>query len=413
MAQLNITLNQDEILQLLADDRDSAFKKLLQDSLNSILRAESAEQLKAEPYERSEERTGSRNGFRDRPLTTRIGQIILKVPKHRDGEAFKTFVFDNYCRSEAALIVTMAEMCVNGVSTRKVSQVMETLCGKSFSKSTVSEACKELDEKVKEFRERPLTGEYPFMTIDATYFKVRENSRVISKAFMIAYATNSEGHREIIGFGIYRNESKETWNSFLKGLKVRGLTGVRMITSDAHEGIIDAISKQFPDVPWQRCQFHFSRNITQKAPAKYQKGLASELQDMFNCKTMEAARKRRDEIIADYKNVAEEAMTCLDEGFESAMTVMVLPGYLHKYFRTSNQIERLNKELKRRSKVIGVFPNEDSLMRLMGAVLMERNDHIASLRCVFKATTLQELMTSNLPAKLVKIAREQRQLLAA
>ena len=413
MAQLNITLNQDEILQLLADDRDSAFKKLLQDSLNSILRAESAEQLKAEPYERSEERTGSRNGFRDRPLTTRIGQIILKVPKHRDGEAFKTFVFDNYCRSEAALIVTMAEMCVNGVSTRKVSQVMETLCGKSFSKSTVSEACKELDEKVKEFRERSLTGEYPFMTIDATYFKVRENSRVISKAFMIAYATNSEGHREIIGFGVYRNESKETWNSFLKGLKARGLTGVRMITSDAHEGIIDAISKQFPDVPWQRCQFHFSRNITQKTPAKYQKGLASELQDMFNCKTIEAARKRRDEIIADYKDVAEEAMTCLDEGFEAAMTVMVLPGYLHKYFRTSNQIERLNKELKRRSKVIGVFPNEDSLMRLMGAVLMERNDHIASLRCVFKATTLQELMTSNLPAKLVKIAREQRQLLAA
>ena len=413
MAQLNITLNQEEILQLLSADRNAAFAKLLQDSLNSILKAESTEQLKAEPYERSEERTGSRNGFRDRPLTTRIGQITLKVPKHRNGEAFKTFVFDNYCRSEAALIVTMAEMCVNGVSTRKVSQVMETLCGKSFSKSTVSEACKELDEKVKEFRERPLTGEYPFMTIDATYFKVRENSRVISKAFMIAYATNSEGHREIIGFGVYRNESKETWNSFLKGLKARGLTGVRMITSDAHEGIIDAISKQFPDVPWQRCQFHFSRNITQKTPAKYQKGLASELQDMFNCKTIEAARKRRDEIIADYKDVAEDAMTCLDEGFESAMTVMVLPGYLHKYFRTSNQIERLNKELKRRSKVIGVFPNEDSLMRLMGAVLMERNDHIASLRCVFKPATLQALMSSDLPLKLVRIAKEQRQLLAA
>lgn len=413
MAQLNITLNQDEILQLLANDRDSAFAKLLQDSLNSILRAESTEQLKAEPYERSEERTGSRNGFRDRPLTTRIGQIILKVPKHRGGETFKTFVFDNYCRSEAALIATMAQMCVNGVSTRKVSQVMETLCGKSFSKSTVSEACKELDEKVKEFRERPLTREYPFMSIDATYFKVRENSRVISKAFMIAYAANSEGHREIIGFGVYCNESKETWNAFLKGLKARGLTGIRMITSDAHEGIIDAISKQFPEVPWQRCQFHFSRNITQKTPAKYQKGLASELQDMFNCKTIEAARKRRDEIIADYKDVAEEVMTCLDEGFEAAMTVMVLPGYLHKYFRTSNQIERLNKELKRRSKVIGVFPNEDSLMRLMGAVLMERNDHIASLRCVFKASTLQELMASDLPLKLVKIAKEQRQLLVA
>lgn len=413
MAQLNITLNQDEILQLLADDRDSAFKKLLQDSLNSILKAESTEQLKAEPYQRTEERTGNRNGFRDRPLTTRIGQITLKVPKHRDGEPFKTFVFDNYCRSEAALIITMAEMCVNGVSTRKVSQVMETLCGKSFSKSTVSEACKELDEKVKEFRERPLSGEYPFLTIDATYFKVRENSRVISKALMIAYATNSEGHREIIGFGAYRNESKETWNAFLKGLKARGLTGVKMITSDAHEGIIDAITKQFPDVPWQRCQFHFSRNIAQKTPAKYQKGLASELQEMFNCKTIQDARKRRDEIIADYKDVAEEAMTCLEEGFEDAMTVMVLPSYLHKYFRTSNQIERLNKELKRRSKVIGVFPNEESLIRLMGAVLMERNDHIATMRRVFKAETLRELMASDIPAKLVKIAKDQRQLLAA
>ena len=413
MAQLNITLNQEEILQLLSTDRNAAFAKLLQDSLNSILKAESTEQLKAEPYERTEDRTGNRNGYRDRPLTTRIGQITLKVPKHRNGEAFKTFVFDNYCRSEAALIVTMAEMCVNGVSTRKVSQVMETLCGKSFSKSTVSEACRELDEKVKEFRERPLTGEYPFMTIDATYFKVRENARVISKAFMIAYATNSEGHREIIGFGIYRNESKDTWNSFLSGLKARGLAGVKLITSDAHEGIIDAISKQFPDVPWQRCQFHFSRNITQKTPAKYQKGLGSELQEMFNAKTIDEARKRRDEIIADYKDVAEKAMICLEEGFEEAMTIMVLPGYLRKYYRTSNQIERLNKELKRRSKVIGIFPNEDSLMRLMGAVLMERNEQIASIRCIFKAATLQEIMASEVATELEKIAKEQRQLLAA
>ena len=412
MAQLNITLNQEEILQLLANDRDSAFAKLLQDSLNSILKAESAEQLKAEPYERTENRTGSRNGFRNRPLTTRIGQITLKVPKHRDGEPFKTLVFDNYCRSEAALIITMAEMCVNGVSTGKVSRVMETLCGKSFSKSTVSEACKELDEKVCEFRDRPLTDEYPFLTIDATYFKVRENSRVIAKAFMIAYATNSEGHREIIGFDIYRNESKDSWNDFLKSLKARGLKGVHMITSDAHEGITDAISKQFPDVPWQRCQFHFSRNITQKTPAKYQKGLAGELQEMFNSKTIADARKRRDAIIADYKDIAENAMACLDDGFESAMTVMVLPGYLRRYFRTSNQIERLNKELKRRSKVIGIFPNEESLMRLMGAVLMERNEDISSIRCVFKASNYRKLITFEVSEKLKEIAEEQRQLLA-
>ena len=413
MAQLNITLNQDEILQLLANDRDAAFAKLLQDSLNSILKVESAAQLKAEPYERTEERTGSRNGFRDRPLTTRIGSVTLRIPKHRDGEPFHTMIFDNYGRSEAALIVTMAEMVVNGVSTRKVSQVMETLCGKTYSKSTVSEACKKLDKTVKEFRERTLAGEYPFMTVDATYFKVRENGRIISKAFMIAYGTNSEGHREILGFDIYANESKRTWNDFLKSLKDRGLHGVKMITSDAHEGIQDAVSKVFPEAAWQRCQFHFSRNIIDKAPKKYQAGLTGELQEMFNCKTIEEARKRKDAIIDDYKDVAEEAMNCLDEGFESAMSVMVLPHYLRKYFRTSNHIERLNKELKRRSKVIGIFPNEASLMRLMGSVLVERNEEIISRKCIFTNKTYQELLSTDVPAKLIQIAAEQRNLLAA
>lgn len=413
MTQVNITLNQEEILQLISDDRDSAFAKLLQDSLNSILKAESAQQLKAAPYERTEERTGSRNGFRDRPLTTRIGQIILKVPKHRDGIPFKTLIFDNYCRSEAALIITMAEMVVNGVSTRKVSQVMDVLCGKSFSKSTVSEACKELDSKVKEFRDRPLTQPYPFLTLDATYFKVRENSRVISKAFMIAYATNTQGYREIIGFNIYDRESKETWNTFLKWLKVRGLNGVRMITSDAHEGIIDAISKQFPGVAWQRCQFHFSRNIVSKAPSKYQKGLSAELQEMFNSKTIDEARKIRDSIVCDYMDVAKTAMDCLDEGFDDAMTVMVLPKYLHKYFRTSNQIERLNKELKRRSKVIGIFPNNESLMRLMGAVLVERNEVLSTGRRIFKTQTYQNLMNTDVSVDLVKVAQEQLRLRVA
>ena len=413
MAQLNITLNQNEILQLLSSDRDGAFAKLLQDSLNSILKAESTEQLKAEPYERTEERTGSRNGFRERPLTTRIGQITLRVPKHRNGEPFKTFVFDNYSRSEAALIVTMAEMVVNGVSTRKVSRVMETLCGKSFSKSSVSEACRELDEKVRAFRERPLTGTYPFLTVDATYFKTRERSRVVSKAFMIAYAANSEGRREIIGFDIYSKESKDTWNAFFKGLRSRGLTGVRLITSDAHEGIIDAICRNFPEVPWQRCQFHFTRNIIGKTPSKFQKGLTSELQEMFNCKTISEARKRRDAIIADYRDIAESAMDCLENGFEEAMTVMLLPPFLRKYLRTSNQIERLNKELKRRSKVIGIFPNTESMMRLMGAVLMERNEKIAAMKRVFSAETYKSLFDKELVGKLVKIAGEQRSLLAA
>ena len=412
MAQLNITLNQEEIQALLLEDQGEAFKKILQASLNKILQAESAEKLKAEPYERSAERTDSRNGSRDRDLNTRVGRITLQVPRHRN-VPFKTLVFENYSRSEAALVAGMAEMVVNGVSTRKVSRVMETLCGTSFSKSAVSDVCKDLDKAVKEFRTRPLEGDYPFLTVDATYFKVRENSRVISKAFMIAYGTNAEGHREILGFGVYANESSATWTDFLLGLKKRGLTGLLMITSDAHEGILNAIGKVFPTVPWQRCQFHFIRNITDKAPKKYQAGLQTELQELFNCKTMAEARKVRDRIMEDYRDVAEPAVTCLDEGFESAMTVMLLPAWLRRFYRTSNQIERLNKELKRRSKVIGVFPNEDSVLRLMGSVLMERHDAIQAGRAVFSKESLASLMNSDVPAKLIVIAEEQRHLRAA
>jgi len=412
MAQLNITLNQEEILQLISENSGEGFKKILQESLNAILQAESTEQLKADPYERTEERTDSRNGSRERELNTRIGRITLRVPRHRN-VPFRSLIFDNYSRSEAALIACMAEMVVNGVSTRKVSRVMETLCGKTFSKSAVSEICKELDQQVNEFRTRPLDGEYPFVTVDATYFKVRENSRVVSKAFMIAYGTNAQGSREILGFGIYMNESANTWTDFFRSLKKRGLTGTLMITSDAHEGILSAIGNVFPIVSWQRCQFHFTRNIVDKAPKKYQAGILVELQEMFNCKTIHEAGKVRNRIIEDYRDVAPGAMECLDEGFESAMTVMYLPVGIRRYYRTSNQIERLNRELKRRSNVIGVFPNDSSLMRLMGSVLMEQHEVLSVGRLVFSKDTLNNLMKSDVPAKLILIAGEQQQFHAA
>lgn len=412
MARLNITLDQDEMLALLANNSGEAFRTLLEKALNQILLAESEEQLKAAPYERTEDRTDSRNGFRDREYTTRIGTLTMHVPRHRN-QPFKTMIFENYCRSEAALVASMTEMVINGVSTRKVSKVVETLCGTSFSKSTVSDLCKDLSVAVKEFRNRPLTENYPFLTVDATYFKVRENHRIVSKAFMIALATNDQGHREIIGFGVYHNESKDTWNDFLNGLKKRGLKGLLMITSDAHEGIRDAMNKVFPNVPWQRCQFHFSKNIADKAPKKYQAGIRAELNEMFNCQSLEDARNVRDSILDDYRDVAESAMNCLEEGFESAMTIMALPKHLRRYYRTSNHIERLNKELKRRSKVIGIFPSEDSLLRLMGSVLIEQNDLLQVKKAIFRPKTYAELVQSEVPGNLVKIAREQRLLQAA
>ena len=187
MAQLNITLNQDEILLILQNNPGEGMRQILEKAINSILKVESANQLNAEPYERNEDRTDSRNGTRARNLNTRIGRLTLNVPRHRN-VPFKTVIFENYSRSEAALVSTMAEMVVNGVSTRKVSKVIETLCGTSFSKSSVSEVCKDLDEAVQAFQNRPLTGNYPFLTVDATYFKVREKGRIISKAFMTAYA---------------------------------------------------------------------------------------------------------------------------------------------------------------------------------------------------------------------------------
>ena len=412
MAQLNITLNQEEILQLLNTDHDEAFRMLLQNSLNSLLKAESESQLKAAPYERSEERTDSRNGTRERSLVTRIGKIELQVPRHRN-QPFKTMIFENYTRSEAALVASMIEMVINGVSTRKVSKVVETLCGTSYSKSTVSELCKELDSNVEEFRTRKLTKEYPFLTVDATYFKVRENHRIISKCLMIAYGTDDQGHKEILGCDVYATESKETWRSFFKNLKTRGLKGLLMITSDAHEGIIYAISKEFPRVPWQRCQFHFSRNIADKAPKKYQVGIRTELQEMFNCETIEDAREKRNAIIEDYQDVAEAAMACLDEGFEDAMTVMALPKRLRLYFRTSNHIERLNSELKRRSNVIGIFPNSESLLRLMGSVLIELSEAAQARKAIYTPETYKSMLDSETPVRLRVIASEQNQKLIA
>lgn len=229
---------------------------------------------------------------------------------------------------------------------------------------------------------------------------------------MVALATSEEGKREIISFGVYDIESKVTWKAFLNSLKKRGLHGVKMITSDAHEGLIYAVSETFPDVPWQRCQMHFSRNITDHAPKQYQTAIHDAVNEMFNQKTIEAARKKRDEIIAEYGDVAEKAMECLDSGFETAMTVMIFPESMRRYLRTSNHLERLNRELKRRSNVIGIFPNAASLNRLMGSVLLEHNEKNLTTSCVrYKKEDLAALNTLDYVLK--KEAEEQHKVLAA
>lgn len=385
MAQLHFTLESDFFTGLFSESKDEAFGKLMEALLNQVLLAESKEQLGAENYERSSSRTDYRNGFRTRPLTTRVGKIELKVPRHRN-VPFKTSLFEEYQRNEQALICTMMEMVVQGVSTRNVRKVTEELCGESFSKSTVSEICKELDIPVKQFKERLLPDKYPFVIADAMYLKVREDHRVRSKALYIAVGVNTSGHKEVLGFEVYDSEKTSSWKEFFESLKSRGLRDVDIVISDAHTGLLEAIRESFPGSSWQRCQAHFTRNIIDKCPKRYQSGLASELKDMFNSSTIKESRALKESIYDEYIDVAPESMALLDSGFEDSMSVMALPSKYRTAIRTSNIIERENRELRRRERVIQIFPNKESMIRLMGAVLMDDHNDWSAAQRLFDMT---------------------------
>lgn len=372
MAQIHFTLDYDFLIGLFAESKDNAFAKLMEALLNQVLKAESSEQLGAENYQRSNSRKDYRNGTRTRGLVTRIGRLELEVPRHRNSP-FKTVLFENYQRNEQALISTMMEMVVQGVSTRNIQKVTEELCGEGFSKSTVSEICRELDIPVKAFKERLLPEKYPFIIADAMYIKVREEHRIRSKALLLAIGINPEGRKEVLGFDVCDAERTNTWKNFFEGLKSRGLRGVDLVISDSHKGLVESIKECFPGASWQRCQAHFSRNILDKCPPKYMAGLASELTTMFNSSTIEEARRLRNSIIEEYQDVAETAMQTLDEGFEDSMTIMYMPMKYRQSLRTSNIIERENKELRKREKVIQIFPNTESAIRLLGAILLD--DH--------------------------------------
>jgi transposase-like protein len=373
MAQLHFTLDYEFFVGLMSDSKDEAFGKLMKALLDQVLMAESKEQLGAGEYERSDQRMDYRNGTRERSMGLRIGKITLAVPRHRN-VPFKTALFETYQRNEQALISAMMEMVVQGVSTRKISKVTEELCGMSFSKSMVSEICKEMDVALTDFRERRLDKKYPFVLVDAMYIKVRQDGKVRSRGILWAMGINLQGRKELLGIKLCEEETKESWISFFHSLKARGLANVDVITSDAHSGLVPAIKECFEGSTWQRCQFHFHRNILDKAPKKYQMAIAEQVREMFETSSIEAARRMRDEIIKEYEDVAKSAMTVLDDGFEDAMAVMALPSKYRKVLRTTNLVERENKEIRRREKVISIFPNEESAVRLITAVLMDRHE---------------------------------------
>jgi putative transposase len=374
MAQYNITITEELLHGLfLSNGRDEAFSKLLEEIFNQVLLSQSTEQIGAQPYERTEDRTAYRNGFRARQLTTRVGTLTLRVPRHRNGH-FSTELFARYQRSEQALVLAMMEMVINGVSTRKVEQITEELCGKKFSKSTVSALCKNLDPMVEAFRTRPLHCHYPFLMVDAIYVKVRENGRIQSRGLLIAIAVNEEGHREIIGFQLANSESESSWGELFSSLKDRGLKNVDLVTSDDHKGLVNAVRRHFQGTSWQRCQTHFSRNMLDHTPKALQPEVKEELRRLYESVDLESARKVRDQIIKTYESKAPKATALLDEAFDDITAVLALPLKYRKRLRTTNGVERLNQEIRRRERVIRIFPNSASVIRLMGALLMEHDE---------------------------------------
>ncbi len=388
MAQYKIIIDKEDLHQLFNQDQGMA--KLVEKVLNKALKAEMAEKLEAGPYERSEKRQGYRNGYRDREMKTRVGTLCLAVPRTRDGH-FSTELFSRYQRSEQALVLALMEMVINGVSTRKVRRVTEELCGTSFSKSTVSELCKALDPIVTDWNERDLSEKaYPFVIVDAMYIKIRKEGRVRSQGALIAIGVNEEGYREILGLKIGNSESEATWSDFFIWLKGRGLKGVQLITSDDHRGLIKAIQRHMQGVPWQRCQTHFKRNILDSCPKALQGELKARLKLLFDAPDMITARKLLTGVLADFSEKAPKAMQCLESGFDDATAVMALPEPYRKRLRSTNILERLNQEVRRRERVIRIFPNTDSAMRLLGALLMEQDEIWSTGRLYFNMEHYRE-----------------------
>ena len=377
MTNINITINLEQLkAEVEKSSLGSPVKASLALVLNSLMEKERDEYINALSHERTDDRRGYRNGYYERELITGTGSLTLKVPRTRDGE-FSTSVFQKYERCEQALILSMIEMVVNGVSTRKVTKIVEELCGKSVSKSLVSNLTKSLDPIVNEWRNRPLnTLYYPYIYVDAMYIKVRENDRVVSKGVLIACGVNEEGHREIIGLRVTHGESEESWSNFFDHLKSRGIQSPKMVISDAHAGLVAAIKESFLGTAWQRCCVHFLRNIMDSFPKKNSSEAKTELKEIFRTSNIKLSRELKSDFIEKYYEVKgfTKVIETLDAGFEDAMQFHSQKAELHKHLRTTNMLERVNREIRRRERVIQIFPNDQSAIRIIGSVLMKMEE---------------------------------------
>jgi putative transposase len=405
MAAYEITLNSEQLSGLLTDDK--GLQGLVETVLNQVLEAQVTEHLGAQPYERSANRKAYRNGYRARTLTTRVGSLVLHVPQVRDG-SFSPTLFARYQRSEQAFVLALMEMVLNGVSTRKVAAITEELCGTRFSRSTVSHLCTALDARVQAWNERPLGGQaYPFVMVDALVVKVRRDDAVRATSALIVSGVNEQGMRELLGLWLGDSESEGTWTDMFAGLKRRGLRGVEVLVSDDHAGLVKAVQRHFQGIRWQRCQVHLQRNVLGRTPRHLRAQMATGLRRIFQADDRATARAAFAALVATLEGKADRALTILEEGLEDALAVLSLPEKYRVRLRTTNGMERLNEEIRRRERVIRIFPNEASARRLIGALLAEQHEVWSTGKRYFDMTEYFEwttTQTQEVPQEIRKVS---------
>ncbi len=349
-------------------------RELFREVLQEVLEAEMTETLQAKPGERTSERLGLRSGSYSRTLITRVGKLELRVPQDRQGR-FSTQLFERYQRSEKALVSALAEMYVQGVSTRKVKTITEELCGHSFSASSISDINKTLDEQLAQFATRRLDEEYPYLILDARYERVRENGTIHKRAVLVAIGINWDGRRCVLGVDLANRESMSSWKEFLLGLRTRGLTGVELVVTDDHAGLRAAIAEVLPEAAWQRCYVHFLRNCLDHLPRKGDDDCLRELRWIYERRNLGEARNDLAAWITKWESRYAKLVAWVEENIEETLTFYRLPPQHHKHMKSTNMLERLNEELKRRTHVVRIFPNAASCLRLVRALAVETHEN--------------------------------------
>ena len=382
-----------ELLRKAMTDQDADFlKEGVRVLSQALMEMEVEQHVGASRHERSASRVGQRNGYRERSWDTRVGTVELKVPRVRDGGYFPSLL-EPRRKAERALAAVVQEAYVHGVSTRKVDELVKALGMGGISKSRVSELCEELDEEVERFRSRPLEGAYPYVWVDATYVKARQHGRVASVAVVIAFGVKAQtGEREVLGFDVGPSEDGAFWSAFLRSLVARGLSGVRLVTSDAHRrGLKSAVAAVLIGASWQRCRVHFMRNALSVVPKAAQQMVGATIRTVFAQPDSESAHQQWRRVSEGFRHRFPRLSELMDEAEEDVLSYAAFPAeHWHKIW-SNNPLERVNKEVKRRTNVVGIFPTEGSVIRLVGSVLCEQHDEWQVSKRYFSAGSLAKL----------------------